>query len=96
MGLFSGLFSALFRTKKLNADPNQQALAQALLDSVENNGGHATREVFNILTENGWSRSEASTRLAHATSMTRVWRADLHPRVAKLTTSLNEAVYKAF
>lgn len=83
-----GFFSSLFQTSKLNADPEQQALAKALVDSVENNKGFATREVFEILTRNGWSRSEQGNRLTHACSMTKVWRADLYPQVSQLTKQL--------
>ncbi len=74
-----GFFSFLFRTGKLNEDPEQQALAKALINAVENNRGFATNEIFQILTRNGWSRSEMGNRLTHACSMTRVWRADLYP-----------------
>lgn len=83
-----GFFSSLFQTGKLNSDPEQQALARALLDSVENNHGHAKREIFEILVRNGWSRSEQGNRLTHACSMTKVWRPDLYPQVAKLAKAL--------
>lgn len=83
-----GFFGSLFSTGKLNADPRQQALAKALVDAVEKNNGFATREIFELLHSNGWSRSEQGNRLVHAASMTKVWRADLYPRVKELAHSL--------
>jgi hypothetical protein len=41
-----GFLGSLFRTGKLNADLEQQALARALMDSVEHNRGFAKEEVF--------------------------------------------------
>lgn len=83
-----GFFGQLFQTGKLNADPRQQALAEALINSVENNHGMATREIFSVLHSNGWSRSEQGNRLVHAASMTKVWRADLYPQVKALAHDL--------
>lgn len=83
-----GFLKNLFQVGKLNADPEQQALAKALVESVENNGGSLTREVFEILTRNDWSRSEQGNRLTHACSMTKVWRPDLYPRISKIAKGL--------
>jgi hypothetical protein len=83
-----GFLSSLFQTGKLNSDPQQQALAQALLHAVEQNRGFATREIFNVLHSNGWSRSEQGNRLVHAASMTKIWRPDLYPQTKALAQSL--------
>lgn len=87
-----GFFSSLFQTGKLNADPEQQALANALIDSVVNRRGLASKEIFEILSRNRWSRSEQGNRLTHACSMTKVWRPDLYPQVAKLSKDLYMAL----
>jgi hypothetical protein len=83
-----GFFGSLFKTEELNADPQQQALAKALINAVENNGGFASREIFDILHSNGWSRRDQGNRLVHAASMAKVWRADLYPKVKELSHSL--------
>jgi len=83
-----GFLSMLFRTGKLNADPEQQALAAAMIDSVENNRGFATRVIFEILVRNNWSPSEQRNRIAHAASMVKVYRADLYPKVKEMARHL--------
>jgi hypothetical protein len=83
-----GFFGSLFGINKLNADPKQQELAQALISAVEQHRGFATREIFYILCSNGWSRSEQGNRLAHAASMVKVMRADIYPQAKKLTRDL--------
>lgn len=83
-----GFFGSLFQTGRLNSDPQQQALAKALIDAVENNRGLASEEIFTILFSNGWSRKDQGNRLVHAASMTKVWRADLYPKVRELAKSL--------
>ena len=83
-----GFLGSLFRTGKLNADLEQQALARALIDSVEHNRGFAKEEVFKILARNRWSRSEQRNRLAHAASISKISRADLYPRITELAKDL--------
>jgi hypothetical protein len=77
-----GLFSALFRVKEMNADPDQQALAQLFIDVVERRKTWAAITFF--LTKGEWSRSEQRNRVAHSISMVRVWRADLYPKAKEL------------
>ena len=77
-----GFLGSLFRTGKLNADLEQQALARA------HNRGFAKEEVFKILARNRWSRSEQRNRLAHAASMSKISRADLYPRITELAKDL--------
>jgi len=48
-----GISSFLFPIEKLNADPRQQALAQAMLDSVENHKGFAQDPIIRKNPETG-------------------------------------------
>jgi hypothetical protein len=89
--LTMGFFRSLFRKGKLNVDPRQQALAQAMIASAERNT-YASSEAFNILRSNGWSRSEQGNRLAHATSMTKDWRPELFPKVKEIASLLNSSL----
>jgi hypothetical protein len=81
MGLF-GWIKAAFSLRKLNADPRQHQLAQMLLGVLENRG--SVEGVLEFLKQHGWSPYEQDRRLAHATSMIRVWRSDLYPMALEL------------
>jgi hypothetical protein len=74
----------LFNTGKLNADPSQRSLAQLLIDGAEGVGfGHIMIEDF--IDQQGWARDEAENRLAHAVSMVKVWRPDLHAEAKRIS-----------
>ena len=69
-----GFFSALFGVKKLNADPEQQALAQMFIDAAE--GKIGTSDIHRHLIK---TASDVRSRINHALSMVKVFRPDLYP-----------------
>jgi hypothetical protein len=72
-----GLFKRVFGVRKMNADPNQQALAQMLIEVVEGEKNPGDVSIF--LAKKGWPRAEAGDRLVHALSMIKIFRPDLYP-----------------
>jgi len=71
-----GFFQKFFQTKRMNADPEQQALAELLIDHAE--GPLVKIVVMNWLEEKGWPNSEAGDRLIHALSMVKIARPDVY------------------
>ena len=77
-----GYLKFLFGANKYNADPLQQQLAELIIESVERR--RRANDILTFLHSHDWSRSEQGNRLAHAASMTKVWRPDLFPQVRNL------------
>jgi hypothetical protein len=72
-----GFFKALLIAKKLNADPEQQALAQMFIDAAE--GKVRPRDVHSHLVKTGRPASDVRARINHALSMVKIFRPDLYP-----------------
>jgi hypothetical protein len=72
-----GFFSALFGIKKLNADPEQQALAQMFIDAAE--GKIGTSDIHRHLIKTRRPASDVRSRINHALSTVKVFRPDLYP-----------------
>ena len=72
-----GFFKALFSAKKLNADPEQQALAQMFIDAAE--GKIKPHDVHSHLIKTRRPASDVRAPINHALSMVKVFRPDLYP-----------------
>jgi hypothetical protein len=67
-----GIFSALFGTSKMNADPAQQHLARMFIEAAGSNDLKKEIEITNWLIKQPWSAAETRNRIAHAISITKV------------------------
>lgn len=77
MGFFASLFTARFRSEKLNADPIQREFADHLIVAAD--GGFFQEMAVKLFIDKyGWSRSEKELRLAHALAIVKVIRPDIH------------------
>ena len=77
-----GFWGMLFNTSKLNSDPNQQELANLLIDAAS--GKKKDYDVMNFLVKQPWSLSEGGNRIVHALSMVKVRRPDLYPEAKRI------------
>lgn len=86
-----GFFRALFGTKKWNADPNQQALAQLFIDVAESKK-HSNDIIRFFKQHHEWRPSEMGNRVVHALSMVKVFRPDLYPRAKQIGEMIYQIV----
>src|SRR5215472_9340801 len=67
----------LFSMNELNADPDQQELAQLFIGYAENR--KPWEDIFTFLEKHPWPRAERENRIVHALSTVKVYRVDLYP-----------------
>jgi len=72
----------LFSMNELNADPDQQELAQLFIGYAENR--KPWEDIFTFLEKHPWPRAERENRIVHALSTVKVYRVDLYPIAKEL------------
>jgi hypothetical protein len=76
MGFLASLFTARFRSEKLNSDPIQREFAAFLINAAE--GGFFQESALKLFIDKyGWSQSEKEWRLAHALAIVKAIRPDV-------------------
>ena len=78
MGFFASLFTARFRSEKLNSDPIQHEFAKLLIAAAEDGGFFQEMAVKLFIDSHGWTRSEKELRAAHAAAIVKSNRPDLY------------------
>ena len=77
MGFLASLFTARFRSGKLDSDPIQHEFADHLKAAAEG-GFFQEAAIKPFVDKYGWSRSEKELRFAHALSIVKATRPDIH------------------